>query len=264
MGVARHPVPSERGPRVKVHRNAKTTPSMRALIVQRVRQQQWPPAEASTVSAVLARAGLNRLAQLEPPPPACVRYERTRPGELVHLDVKPLGRILRVGHRIDRQHRASVGAGWEYVHVAVDDYSRAAPRRSTAGPNRRHGGGVSAAHRGLVCSAGPPGVPGADRQRGRLHQPPLSAARGPVSCAAHTHAPLSPANQRQGRAVHPDADPRLGLSGAVPELLAPHPSAASLASSLLHGAAARRTQVSTTVRPLSEGRAMINLARNHT
>ena len=54
---------------MKVHRNAKTTPNMRALIVQRVRQQQWPPAEASTVSAVLAWAGLNRLAQLEPPPP---------------------------------------------------------------------------------------------------------------------------------------------------------------------------------------------------
>ena len=100
---------------------------MRALIVQRVRQQQWPPAEASTVSAVLARAGLNRLAQLEPPPPprACAMNARGR-GELVHLDVKPLGRILRVGHRIDRQHRASAGAGWEYVHVAVDDYSRAA------------------------------------------------------------------------------------------------------------------------------------------
>ena len=143
---------------MKVHRNAKTTPSMRALIVQRVRQHQWPPAEAataaeparvaaivalryerltawaiacrlqvprSTVAAVLARAGLNRLARLEPTP-SPVRYERTRPGELVHLDVKPLGRILRVGHRIDPQRRASVGAGWEYVHVAVDDYSRAA------------------------------------------------------------------------------------------------------------------------------------------
>jgi transposase InsO family protein len=79
----------------------------------------------STVAAVLVRVGLNRLARLEPPPPI-QRYERTRPGELVHLDVKPLGRILRVGHRIHPHQRSSVGAGWEYVHVAVDDYSRAA------------------------------------------------------------------------------------------------------------------------------------------
>ena len=177
-----------------LHRNAKTTPTMRALIVQRIRQDQWPPPEAaaaagvsvrttykwlrrhrlggrpaledassrphhlprrtppetvaaivaarherrtaweiatrlhvprSTVAAVLVRVGLNRLARLTPPPPV-QRYERTRPGELVHLDIKPLGRILRVGHRIQPHQRSSVGAGWEYVHVAVDDYSRAA------------------------------------------------------------------------------------------------------------------------------------------
>jgi transposase InsO family protein len=80
----------------------------------------------STVAAILARLGLNRLASLEPAAPV-TRYERARPGELVHLDIKPLGRILRVGHRFDgsrRSHR--VGAGWEYVHVAIDDYSRAA------------------------------------------------------------------------------------------------------------------------------------------
>lgn len=179
---------------MKLHRNAKTTPTMRALIVQRIRQDQWPPPEAaaaagvsvrttykwlrrhrlggrpaledassrphhlprrtppetvaaivaarherrtaweiatrlhvprSTVAAVLVRVGLNRLARLTPPPPV-QRYERTRPGELVHLDIKPLGRILRVGHRIQPHQRSSVGAGWEYVHVAVDDYSRAA------------------------------------------------------------------------------------------------------------------------------------------
>jgi transposase InsO family protein len=79
----------------------------------------------STVAAVLVRVGLNRLARLAPPPPV-QRYEWTRPGELVHLDIKPLGRILRVGHRIHPHQRGSVGAGWEYVHVAVDDYSRAA------------------------------------------------------------------------------------------------------------------------------------------
>lgn len=194
MGVTTRSIQSERGPRVKLHRNAKTTPTMRALIVQRIRHEQWPPAEAaaaagisvrttykwlrrhrlggrpaledassrpnrqprrtsptmvaaivaarherrtawaiatrlqvprSTVAAVLVRVGLNRLARLDPPVPVH-RYEYSRPGELVHLDIKPLGRILRVGHRIVPHRRSSVGAGWEYVHVAVDDYSRAA------------------------------------------------------------------------------------------------------------------------------------------
>ena len=80
----------------------------------------------STVAAILARRGLNRLAACTPVAPV-IRYERTRPGELVHLDVKPLVRILRPGHRIHGDRRTKVaGAGWEYVHVAVDDYSRAA------------------------------------------------------------------------------------------------------------------------------------------
>jgi transposase InsO family protein len=80
----------------------------------------------STVAAVLARAGLNRLSRLTPPAPV-QRDERTRPGELVHLDIKPLVRVLRVGHRIHGDRRTTVkGAGSEYVHVAIDDYSRVA------------------------------------------------------------------------------------------------------------------------------------------
>jgi transposase InsO family protein len=80
----------------------------------------------STVAAILARVGLNRLTAL-PPPVAIRRYERVRPGELVHLDIKPLARILRVGHRIhgDRRQMTS-GGGYEFAHVAVDDYSRVA------------------------------------------------------------------------------------------------------------------------------------------
>ena len=80
----------------------------------------------ATVHAVLRREGLGRLSALEPREPVR-RYERERPGELLHLDVKPLGRIGRPGHRVtgDRSDR-SRGAGWEYVHVAVDDASRLA------------------------------------------------------------------------------------------------------------------------------------------
>jgi transposase InsO family protein len=80
----------------------------------------------STVSLVLARAGVNRLRPAPPPGPV-QRYERTRVGELVHLDMKRLGRIGVVGHRIhgDRTRRRR-GVGWETVHVCVDDYSRVA------------------------------------------------------------------------------------------------------------------------------------------
>jgi len=80
----------------------------------------------STVAAILARAGLNRLPRLTPVGPI-QRYERSRPGELVHLDIKPLARILRVGHRIHGDRRRIVsGAGYEYAHVAIDDHSRVA------------------------------------------------------------------------------------------------------------------------------------------
>jgi transposase InsO family protein len=83
----------------------------------------------STVGAVLARRGLNRLSRLEPTEPPN-RYERRHPGDLVHLDVKKLGRFHRPGHRVTGRHAAGAyaqrGAGWERVHVAIDDYSRAA------------------------------------------------------------------------------------------------------------------------------------------
>jgi transposase InsO family protein len=80
----------------------------------------------STVASHLRRLGLGRLAALEPSEPAR-RYSRARAGELIHLDVKKLARFRRIGHRItgDRRH-GSDGAGWEFVHVAVDDASRLA------------------------------------------------------------------------------------------------------------------------------------------
>ena len=90
----------------------------------------------STVSAVLLRVGLGKLSRLEPPEPPN-RYERGRPGELVHVDIKKLGRIVGVGHRITglrktkdatrRYQRAHGGRpGWEFVHVCVDDATRLA------------------------------------------------------------------------------------------------------------------------------------------
>ena len=80
----------------------------------------------ASVSRLLLRHG-HRLAALEPPPPVR-RYEREHPGDLIHFDIKKLARIERTGHRItgDRQHDHVRGAGWEYLHIAIDDHSRLA------------------------------------------------------------------------------------------------------------------------------------------
>jgi len=83
---------------------------------------------AATVSRVLRRLGLNRLSALEPAEPVR-RYERTAPGELLHIDIKKLGKFNRIGHRItgDRTGQSNTrGIGWEYVHLVIDDHSRLA------------------------------------------------------------------------------------------------------------------------------------------
>jgi transposase InsO family protein len=89
----------------------------------------------STVSLWLKRIGLGKRSRLEPPEPPN-RYERRHPGALVHVDIKKLGRIIAAGHRVTgsrasqkktRRERKRMGlAGWEYVHVMVDDHSRLA------------------------------------------------------------------------------------------------------------------------------------------
>ena len=80
----------------------------------------------ATVGAVLRRHGLGRLPAATPPEPVR-RYERERPGELLHVDIKSLGRIGQIGHRIHGDRRTRIrGIGWEHVHVCVDDRSRVA------------------------------------------------------------------------------------------------------------------------------------------
>jgi transposase InsO family protein len=109
-------------------------PAARVAEVERRRRQRLSgPAIArqlgmpvATVGGILRRLGLGKLAALAPRP-AVVRYQRERPGELLHIDTKKLGRIAAVGHRItgDRRERQR-GAGWEAVHVCIDDASRLA------------------------------------------------------------------------------------------------------------------------------------------
>lgn len=178
---------------MNIHKNARTTPQSRALLVHRVLREHWPvsavanafgvsertvykwlaryrseglaglrdrrstahrhphalapawlalirllrqaklvaaeiaarlPLARSTVSAVLSRLGLGRLCYLNPPEP--VRgYEWSRPGQLIHVDTKKLGRIVQPSHRVTGNRRHSLrGVGWEYAHVAIDDCSR--------------------------------------------------------------------------------------------------------------------------------------------
>ena len=122
------------------------TPEDRVAAIVKLRRLRMTAAEIaetlamplSTVSGILTRVGLGRLGRLGLEPPH--RYERSRPGELVHIDVKKLGRIERgagkrwrdgarqhyTGSYTDRDGKRRRKAGWEYVHIAVDDYSRLA------------------------------------------------------------------------------------------------------------------------------------------
>ena len=111
--------------------------------VERRRRQRWSSCRIAsdlglpiaTVVRAQRRLGLARLPRLEPPHPI-LRYEWPRAGDLLHLDVKKLGKIGRVGHRIHGDRTARVrGIGWEYVHVAIDDCTRV-PYAETLGDER--------------------------------------------------------------------------------------------------------------------------------
>ena len=124
------------------HLVANRTAAERVAMIVKLRQLRMTAAEIaetlamplSTVSGILTRLGLGRLGRLGLEQP--VRYERARPGELIHVDVKKLGRVRGVGHRISGSRASQAKtriagrrrgvAGWEFVHVAVDDYSRLA------------------------------------------------------------------------------------------------------------------------------------------
>ncbi len=116
------------------------TPAATCASVEVLRRQRYTGKQIAaelrispaTVSRILHRLGLNRLAALEPAEPIR-RYEREHPGELIHIDIKKLGKFNRIGHRItgDRTGQSNLrsrgqGPGWEYVHVCIDDASRIA------------------------------------------------------------------------------------------------------------------------------------------
>ena len=181
----------------------------------------------STVSAVLKRCGMGKLGRLGLEP--AERYERERPGELIHIDVKKLGRIVGgAGHRIsgprggrragsftDAAGRRRSKAGWEFVHIAIDDATRLAYAEVLADETaitataflrraveffERHGMTVER----VLTDNGSPYV---------------SVAHA-ISCRAlgirHLRTAAPPADQRQGRALHPHHAHRLGLRRDLP------------------------------------------------
>ena len=119
------------------HRLRRPTPQAVVEEVERLRRQRRTGKQIAaatgvspaTISRVLRRLGLNKLNALEPAEPVR-RYERENPGQLIHLDIKKLGRIGSVGHRITGRYPGAVnrhhGIGWEFVHVCIDDTSRIA------------------------------------------------------------------------------------------------------------------------------------------
>jgi transposase len=115
-----------RSPKAIDERVAATIVELRRKLYLQATIASYMGVSRATVSRVLKRAGLSRLSDLRPAEPV-QRYERQTPGELLHIDIKKLGRFQQVGHRItgDRQRR-SRHAGWDFVFVAVDDHSRIA------------------------------------------------------------------------------------------------------------------------------------------
>lgn len=118
------------------HSSLSQTPLATCTVVEAFRRQRHTSKQIAaevavspaTVSRILRRLGLNRIRDLEPAEPER-RYERETPGEIIHIDIKKLGRFERVGHRITGDPSGpnkSRGAGRDFVHVCIDDHSRVA------------------------------------------------------------------------------------------------------------------------------------------
>jgi transposase InsO family protein len=142
------------------------TPHATCAAVEALRRQRYSGKQIAaelaispaTVSRILRRRGLNRLSALEPAEPVR-RYERQRPGELIHIDIKKLGKFNAIGHRItgDRRGQSNArargeGPGWEYVHVCIDDHSRIAFAKVM--PNEKKGSAIAFLKAALAYYAG--------------------------------------------------------------------------------------------------------------
>jgi transposase InsO family protein len=160
--LARHRAGGERALRDRSSapaRSPRRLPAEVTAAIERLRRQRLTGPQiarrlgrpCSTVGLVLRRLGLGRLAALEPRLPV-IRYQRAGPGELLHLDTKKLGRIERIGHRVTGNRRDTRrGAGWEILHVAIDDAARLA--YSEVLPDERKASAIAFLDRALAWFA---------------------------------------------------------------------------------------------------------------
>ena len=220
-------------------------PAERVKAIEALRRLRMTAAEIaeclsmalSTVSRWLQRIGLGKRSRLEPPEPPN-RYERKRPGELIHVDVKKLGRIQRraaTGSRATRAVRSRDGPKRlraARLGVRPRLRRRRHPPRLRRGARRREGRDgrrLSAAGGRLVQIDGDHGRAGDERQRRLLSldacTPTPAASSGSGTCSPALPAP----HQRQGRALHPDPAQPLGLRSHLRHLGRAHRGAARLA-----------------------------------
>ncbi len=197
------------------------TPPETIARIEALRRQRWTGAQIAretgvckaTVSRVLRRLGLNRLKMLEPAEPVR-RYERACPGELLHLDIKKLGKFHRTGHRItgDRTGQSnSRGVGWEYVHIGIDDASRIA--YAEIKKDERKASAV-AFLKAAVASYAKLGVPvqRVMTDNGSCYKSRAFARACKRLGIKHIRTkPLHAKNEWKSRALHPDGAPRMGL-----------------------------------------------------
>ena len=173
-------------------------------LVEALRRERWTGLRISlqtglsraTVSRILRRLKLSRMRELEPQIVA-ERYEHAAPGDLLHLDIKKLGRIVRPSHRVTGNRRDSVdGAGWEHVHVAIDDHSRIAfsavlpdERQESVLAFERCSGLLSSVRDSLPCRA--------DRQRLGVSKPGVRRRVSPSGVETPFHPPIHAAYERE-------------------------------------------------------------------
>ena len=253
------------------------TPPERVAQIVRLRRLRWTAAQIavtlraalSTVSAVLKRVGLGKRSRLDPPEPPN-RYERRRPGELVHIDIKKLGRILKPGHRVTGNRRGQAHthrdgkavrlAGWEFIHVAIDDHSRLAYAEVLG--DERATTAVAFLHRAVAFF---------DRHAIKVERVMtrlglrLAHPRRRLPPARHSppaHPALPAENQRQGRATNPNAAARMGLRRHLSQQRPPPQRAPTLDRLLQHPTPPRRPRSQDTRQPAP--RRLTNVSGNYT
>jgi transposase-like protein len=248
--------------------------SVEAEIVRLRRQRKLGPARiaplvgrpASTVHRVLCRHGLNRLAWMDRPTGRVVRrYERAAPGELVHLDVKKLGRIPDGGgHRAHGRGTTTPrarGIGHDYVHSAVDDHSRLAYSEVLA--DEQTFTCVGFLHRALAFFT----RHGVTVQRVLTDNAPgytsgmLTAALAAGGAAHKRTRPYRPGDQRQGRTVQPHPAGRVGLRPGLHQQPAAHRRAGRLAAPVQPSPCPHRTRRPPTDQPRQQRSWLLQLER---